>query len=186
MFSERIRKMKPYFRVMYNTAKMQWLRKFKCSSFATDGIQLFGWNTKISVQRSSNVHFGRKVNSDGRLTIFVGENAKLTIGDSVYFNEGCMLSSHESITIGDHCLFGPNVMVIDNDHEYSRDGVSTNVVSAPITIGNNCWIGANAVILRGTTIGDNCVIGAGCIVKGNIPDSSKVTQDRKLNIEELK
>ncbi len=177
--------MKPFGRVMFNSAKMLWLRTFKCSSFKTDGIQLLGWNTKINVHRSSDVHFGKKVNSDGRLTVFVGENAKLSIGDSVYFNEGCMLSSHETITIGDHCLFGPNVMVIDNDHEYGRDGVSTRVVSAPITIGSNCWFGANTVILRGTTIGNNCVIGANCVVKGTVPDSSKVTQDRKLNIETI-
>ena len=41
--------------------------------------------------------------------------------------------------------------------------------NSPITIGNNVWIGAGAVVLPGVTIGDNTVIGAGSIVTKDIP-----------------
>lgn len=44
----------------------------------------------------------------------------------------------------------------------------------PITIGSNCFIGARATLLPGTTIGKNCIIGACSVVKGNIPDDSIV------------
>ena len=60
-------------------------------------------------------------------------------------------------------------MIYDHDHIFDKEtGVDRKKYKvAPVVIGKNCWIGANAVILRGTTIGDNCVVGAGCVLKGN-------------------
>ena len=67
----------------------------------------------------------------------------------------------------------------------STDGVRRNeYLTAPITIGKNCWIGANTVILRGTTIGDNCLIAAGSVVKGNYADGSVVIQKREEIIKQ--
>ena len=54
---------------------------------------------------------------------------------------------------------------------------------APIIIGNDCWIGANTVILRGTKIGDNCVVGAGCVLKGVFPTNSVIVQKRQTSVE---
>ncbi len=179
--------MKPYLRVLFNKLKLSWIHILNSSSFDAKGIQLIGWNTRIHVERTSKVHFGEKISSDGRMTIIVGNNAELSIGNQVYFNEGAMISCHKGIYIGDHCLFGPNVTIIDNDHKYSADkGVSTDITSESITIGNNCWFGANTVVLKGTAIGDNCVIGANCTVKGVIPESSKVTQGRELDIKPIR
>ena len=80
-----------------------------------------------------------------------------------------------------------NVKIFDNDHYFDEEnGVSSRHISAPVYIGKRCWIGTNVVILRGTQIGDNCVIGAGCVVKGNIPAGSIVTQSRKLIIRPIK
>ena len=98
--------MKPYFRVVFNTIKLTCIRVLKCPAFKSKGIQLLGWNTRINVQKTSKVHFGNRVNSDGRLTIIVGDKAELNLGNYVYFNENTMLSCHERITIGDHCLIG--------------------------------------------------------------------------------
>ena len=50
--------------------------------------------------------------------------------------------------------------------------------TSPVIIGNNVWIGANTVILRGTEIGDNCVIGAGCVIKGKYGANSVIVQKR--------
>jgi len=45
-------------------------------------------------------------------------------------------------------------------------------------IGDNVWIGAGCIILRGTVIGDNCVIGAGSVIKGKIESNTLITQRR--------
>lgn len=50
--------------------------------------------------------------------------------------------------------------------------------TAPVEIGNNVWIAANAIILRGTKIGDNVVISAGSIVKGVVPSNTVFVQKR--------
>ena len=52
-------------------------------------------------------------------------------------------------------------------------------VTAPVTIGDNSWIGCNVVILRGTSIGKNCIVGAGSVLKGTYPDNSVIVQKRQ-------
>lgn len=47
-----------------------------------------------------------------------------------------------------------------------------------VYIGKNTWIGANAVILKGSHIGDNCVIGAGSVILGDVADNTLVIQKR--------
>jgi acetyltransferase-like isoleucine patch superfamily enzyme len=48
-----------------------------------------------------------------------------------------------------------------------------------VEIGDNSWVGANTIILRGTKIGKNCVVGAGCVISGEYPDNSIITQKRE-------
>ena len=97
-----------------------------------------------------------------------------------------MISCHEKIIIGNGCQFGPNVKIFDNNHCFNAEqGVLSTYKSTPITIGENCWIGTNVVILKGTYIGKHTVIGAGCIVSGTIPECSIVTQCRDLQIKKM-
>lgn len=117
----------------------------------------------------------------------VFDKAKIEIGDHTYFNKFCMISSHAGVKIGSGCLFGPGVKIFDNNHQFSKDnGVSCSLNSAPIVIGNHCWIASNVVILKGSKIGDNCIIGAGCVIKGDIPSCSLVRQQNTLDIRSIK
>ena len=52
------------------------------------------------------------------------------------------------------------------DPELRRQGLQYNM---PVRIGENCWLGAGAIVLPGVTIGDNTVIGAGSVVTKDIP-----------------
>lgn len=98
-----------------------------------------------------------------------------------------MIACHKSITIGNDVMFSPNVQIYDHDHDFRvAEGVKAGKYKTePIIIGNNVWIGANTIILRGTVIGDNTVIAAGCVIKGVIPPNSKVYQKRELKIQEV-
>ena len=51
--------------------------------------------------------------------------------------------------------------------------------TAPVIIGENVWIGANSIVLRGTRIGDRSVIAAGCVVHGEIPPDTILIQRRE-------
>ena len=86
------------------------------------------------------------------------------------------------VTIGDNVLFGPNVSLLTPKHPLQwqqrnlfqrADGTWTDwEYGAPITIGDNCWLGGNVVVCGGVTIGEGCVIGAGSVVTRNIPANS--------------
>lgn len=162
------------------------LVRLRCPGFRAEAGQLLGLNTRLVVKKTSEVFFGKRIVSDGRLTIIVERDGKLTIGERVYFNENTMISCIERISIGENCLFGPRVCLYDSNHEYDAEsGVKATSQTAPISIGSGCWIGANAVILKGTTIGNNCVIGAGCVVSGHIPDGCVVTMERSLKVRKI-
>lgn len=178
--------MKPYVKLIYNKIRLQYFKIRARSSITANGIQLFGYNTKMVFHSKSQIVLGDRIISDGRCVLIVGKNATLKIGDYVYFNEGVMISCKSCIEIGEGCQFGPNVKLFDNNHCFnSSQGVLLNHTSEKIKIGKHCWIAANVTILKGVTIGDNCVIGAGCVVKQNIPAGSIVTQINDLKIEQI-
>lgn len=69
-------------------------------------------------------------------------------------------------------MIGPNVTVATAGHpilpELREKAYQFNM---PVRIGENCWIGAGALIMPGVTIGDNSVIGAGSVVTKDIPEN---------------
>lgn len=91
-------------------------------------------------------------------------------GKNVYANFNLTLVDDTHIYVGDYTMFGPNVTVATAGHpilpELRRQGYQYN---ASVHIGENCWIGAGALIMPGITIGDNTVIGAGSVVTKDIP-----------------
>ena len=93
-------------------------------------------------------------------------------GENVYFNVNCVVLDSAKVEIGNNVLFGPNVHLYTATHPL--DGIERRSVefSKPITIGNDCWIGGNAIILPGVKIGNGCTIGAGSVVTKDIPDNS--------------
>ena len=80
------------------------------------------------------------------------------------------INGYNGIIIGDNVQIGPCVSLISTNHDL--EDYDINVISNPIEIGNNVWIGANCVIMPGINIGNNVVIGAGSIVTKNIPENS--------------
>ena len=68
-------------------------------------------------------------------------------------------------------MFGPNVMSTTAGHPILPElrGEEAYQFNMPVTIGQNCWIGANVSIMPGVTIGDHTVIGAGSVVTQDIP-----------------
>lgn len=97
----------------------------------------------------------------------------LTIGDYFFLNHYAIVDCHQLITIGDGVMVGPSAYITDFDHDISLktpavSGVGRKVCS-PVSIGNNVWIGANAVVLKGVHIGDGAVVAAGAVVTKDVP-----------------
>lgn len=115
--------------------------------------------------------------------LIIEEKGRITIGENCFFNNYCSLVSRSQISIGRGTIFGENVKIYDHNHLYKDISKSIKVQgykSAPISIGNHCWIGSNVVILKGVTIGDNCVIGAGCVIAKSIESGSVIINSQNL------
>ena len=105
-----------------------------------------------------------------------------TIGDRLFANFNLTVQDDGPVTIGNDCNFGPNVTIVTPVHPMlpeerrallDRDGNLRRFCYArPVTIGDNCWLGANVVVCPGVTIGEGCVIGAGSVVTRDIPPRS--------------
>lgn len=129
----------------------------------------------------------------GRINIFshplsnmIGLSQRVIIiakyGGTVEINEGvcmsgCTIYSIDSITIGRNTDIGAGCKIIDNDFHplpYSQRQPHEQVDKIkhrPISIGVGCFLGANSIILKGTTLGNNVVVGAGSVVCGTFPDN---------------
>lgn len=97
-------------------------------------------------------------------------DAEICIGNNVGIS-GATIYARKSIKIGDNTLIGGNVKILDNDFhpveiEARNADIKEKIGVKPVVIGENCFVGCNAIILKGTEIGDGCVIGAGAVVSG--------------------
>lgn len=109
-------------------------------------------------------------------------NGIIEIGDHSG-GSAIVLSSRSKITVGRHVNLGGNVRVFDHDF-HSLDPQQrrlplkeqeTHIRSMPVVIGDDVFVGANAVILKGVTLGDRCIVAAGSVVfKGEYPADSLI------------
>jgi len=107
----------------------------------------------------------------------LGAAANLTVGDNVGMSGGTVCAV-ESVTIGGNCLLGANAFVADTDfhptqaadRRWRKEGVRT----APVNIGRNVFIGANALVLQGVSIGEHAVVGAGSVVASDVMPNTVV------------
>jgi acetyltransferase-like isoleucine patch superfamily enzyme len=106
-----------------------------------------------------------------------GNAPRLVIDKGCYVNRFTMFDASESIEVGRNCLIGPFCYITDHDHGTKvRDLIATQPLSSsPVRIGNNVWIGAGAIILKGVTIGNDAIVGAGAIVTRDVCSGETVT-----------
>lgn len=113
---------------------------------------------------------GKRVVYYPGIWIFTGRN--LVVGDDVDLAYGVLLTTDGGVTIGDRTLVGYGTKILSSNHvippAHGRI-FSSGHDKAPVTIGRDVWIGANAIILPGVTIGEGAVIAAGSVVTKNVP-----------------
>jgi acetyltransferase-like isoleucine patch superfamily enzyme len=138
--------------------------------------------------KASNIVFGDNVRITGPIFIKNRENGRLEIGSNVLIEEGTRLVAARDgilkvgddtaitreanivggadIVIGRKCLLGPRVTINANDHAMDRASPirDQGFVHAPVHIEDDCWTGANVVIVKGVTLGRGTVVGANAVV----------------------
>lgn len=151
--------------MIWNFFRMSIYRLFFGRKIKASLIQNIHPTTEISVRKGhlylKNSIFTRKNVS------FRVEGGELRIGTS-FFNQGCCITAMKKISIGNDCLFGPNVVIVDHDHDYhyTDNQRGNHWLEGDVVIEDNVWVGANVTILKGSCIKSGAVIGAGTVIKG--------------------
>jgi acetyltransferase-like isoleucine patch superfamily enzyme len=94
----------------------------------------------------------------------IGKNVE----KSFALSNGCYFQAMNGIFIGDNTIIAPGVKIISANHN-TDSPERARIKTRAIVIGENCWIGENAIILPGVQIGNNAVVGAGAVVTKDVP-----------------
>lgn len=171
-------------RIKYKVNKYE-LNNLK-RSFNTVGSNLlmdspFEINSPGNISIGNNFHSCRNIKLSA-ITNYENElfKPKLSIGNNVFINAYCHIACAEAINIGNNVLIASKVYIADHAHGKSdmeslkRAPINRRLITKPISIGDNVWIGEGASILMGVIIGDNCIIGANALVNKSFPPNSVI------------
>jgi acetyltransferase-like isoleucine patch superfamily enzyme len=146
----------------------------------------------------SSIVIGNNCLIEGTLTTYTQEG-KISIGSKVFVGKGTLIGCAGKIEIGDNVLISFDCLIQDNDtHSLIASDRSNDVVEwmkgkkdwskikpKQIQIGNNVWIGAKCIILKGVQIGENAVIGAGSVVTKNVESNTVVAGNPAVLIKRI-
>jgi acetyltransferase-like isoleucine patch superfamily enzyme len=82
-------------------------------------------------------------------------------------NAGSYLDGRGGLTIGDHVMVGQNALIVTSQHHWTDPTLPMSHQGHrldPVTVGDDVWVGAHAVVLPGVKVATGTVIGAGAIV----------------------
>lgn len=99
---------------------------------------------------------------------------------------GCFIRIRYGLEIGDRSIITPGVKIIDHDHLISpKKRKLKEYPGKKIKIGNDVWIGYNAIILKGVNIGDGAIVAAGSVVTKDVKSNTIVGGVPAKKIKEL-
>lgn len=113
---------------------------------------------------------GKEIHVEPTIRVDYGYN--IHIGENFYANFDCIFLDICPIRIGSNAMLAPRVSLVTAEHPL--DPVKRNSgleFGRPITIGDNCWVGADVTIIGGVTLGNNIVVGAGSVVTKSFEDN---------------
>ena len=137
----------------------------------------------IVIRGKKYIDFGINLTTGRRCRFDINgdhEGKILTFGSNVNIGDDVRISCVQKIDIGSNVLMGSKILIIDNSHgSYSGTNQSLpqtppnsrELFSAPVSIGDNSWIGEQVIILPGVHIGSGCIVGAGSVVTKSVPDN---------------
>lgn len=152
-----------------------------CSAPQHGHASILRFRVENRTQNRERIRIGRFCSIGGRF--LCDGKGSVSVGDYAYFNSGAVIRSAYGISIGSHCLFGPDVTIWDTDnHPLSRkrrheqaESIAHGLIDpyeatgGPIEIGNDVWVCMGVLILGGVRIGDGAVIAAHSVVTRDVP-----------------
>jgi acetyltransferase-like isoleucine patch superfamily enzyme len=160
----------------YARLALRWARlklRFR-GRLVTDGLCFIAPDVQLEIGRGATLRLGRWcwIGHGTKLRVHEGE---VSIGAKSVLGQECTISAYQHVHIGRECIVADRAMLIDFDHgvvEVDRPIRLQGIYKRDVDVGNNCWIGYAACILRGVTVGDNSVVGTNSVVTKDLPPNS--------------
>jgi acetyltransferase-like isoleucine patch superfamily enzyme len=103
----------------------------------------------------------------------VVKGGRLHVADSVFIGRGVVISVHSLVEIGKNTLIAEYVCIHDNDHVMDgAPGARPRFRTSPVSIGEDCWLGAHAVVLKGAGMARGSVLGAGAVLTTRLDENT--------------
>jgi len=150
--------------------RFTWLKLRQPGTIQAAGLPQLDPGVRIRTLPGSRLVLGRGVHLASGVSLQLTEGTSLEIGDRVFLNVNCTIGAIGRVRIGDDCLFGPGVTIVDGNHRF--DDLSTLIRDQgheirDIEIGSDVWVGASATIIA--SVGDGAVVGANSVVTRPVP-----------------
>ena len=146
-----------------------------------------GWHTEAEVREYLRQITASEV--DDTVRVFppfnINYGRRTTFGKGSFVNFGCTFLALGGITIEEGVFIAPHVVLATEFHPEDPE-TRHSLLTKPIIIRRNAWIGANATILAGVTIGENAIVAAGAVVSKDVPDNTIVGGVPAKVIREIK
>jgi acetyltransferase-like isoleucine patch superfamily enzyme len=131
---------------------------------------------RLALQNQGRLVLGdrvRLVSTPYPLEIVTLPGGQIVLGTNVFINFGSSIVASNRITVGDDCLIGTHVMIMDCDFHRVVDK-SWDTTGYPVTIEDRVWLANRSIVLKGVRVGHDAVVAAGAVVTRDVPPRSVV------------
>jgi acetyltransferase-like isoleucine patch superfamily enzyme len=150
--------------------------RFLLRSYQFDSRELILLAHGVSIKkrgRGGRLVAGRGVRISPHCVIRVGESGLLSFGTRTVVGHYTRIMAATEVKIGARCMISWNCSIFDSiGHSMWLQGQDKAEIEAPITIGDDVWIGPYTIIMKGVEIGPNSIIGAGSVIRRSVPPNS--------------
>ncbi len=127
----------------------------------------------VQLEHARSLTLGCHVTLNAGCQLIGAPSVEICIGDHTHIGRCTVVSGLGGVTIGNGCAISSHVSIYSQSNQYRAAPylpiLENPVHYAKVTIGDDVWIGAGAVILPGITIGDHAIVGAGAVVTRDVP-----------------
>ena len=133
-----------------------------------------GKNVEFLFRKNGKIIIGDFVKIDTAVRMLSANNATIVVGENTKIGKGTIINAGDDVKIGKHCLISGNNYIQTSSHKFDKDQIISyqGYDHGKIDINDDCWIGANSVILHSVILSKGSVVGAMSLVRENTKPNS--------------